>query len=106
MPAILTCLGLSSHWNFCINLAPWFPPDLGLRKTRTGAWLELGMGLMQNGLKGSTAEALLPAPEEEPACPPGVPLAESMETEEVSSPVRCFRRFLFGLFLSEDLKLP
>ena len=45
-----TCLGLRSHWNFCINLAPWLPPDLGLRNTRIGATPGEGIGFRQKGL--------------------------------------------------------
>lgn len=43
-----TCLGLSSHWNFCIILAPWLPPLLGLMNTSRGLDEAHGIGLMAN----------------------------------------------------------
>ena len=43
-----TCLGFKSHWNFCINLAPWLPPDFGFKKTKIGAVGERGR---ENGIK-------------------------------------------------------
>ena len=45
-----TCLGLSSHWNFCISFAPWFPPDFGFKKMSIGTTSGHGMGLTQKGV--------------------------------------------------------
>lgn len=56
-----TWRGLRSHWNFCINLAPWFPPDLGLINTMMGRLPVDGMGLTTNALL-----AALLAVEEDP----------------------------------------
>lgn len=50
-----TWRGLSSHWNFCISLAPWLPPDLGLMKTSTGLMLE-GIGFRTKGRLGADGE--------------------------------------------------
>lgn len=41
-----TCLGLSSHWNFCISLTPWLPPDFGLINTITGFTEAVGIGFI------------------------------------------------------------
>jgi len=43
-----TCLGFRSHWNFCINFAPWLPPDFGLMNTSTGFTLADGIGFITN----------------------------------------------------------
>lgn len=45
-----TCLGFRSHWNFCISLAPWFPPLRGLINTRRGLLVADGMGFITNVL--------------------------------------------------------
>ncbi len=55
-----TCLGFNSHWNFCISLAPWFPPDLGLMNTRTGLMVD-GMGFKQKG-RGALGAAATATP--------------------------------------------
>lgn len=83
-----TCRGLSSHWNFCISLAPWLPPDLGLRKTRIGATPGEGMGLAQNGrsLASAASSALL------------FPLAKWANSA-------FFFNFFLGEFFRLDLKL-
>ena len=49
-----TCLGLRSHWNFCSNLAPWLPPDLGLMNTNTGVAVEVGRCLTVHNFRGSS----------------------------------------------------
>ncbi len=43
-----TCRGFKSHWNFCISLAPWLPPDFGLMKTMIGRLPAIGIGLTTN----------------------------------------------------------
>ena len=36
---------VDGRWtDFCISLAPWLPPDLGLRKTMRGELVERGRG--------------------------------------------------------------
>ena len=81
-----TCLGFRSHWNFCINLAPWLPPDFGFRKTRMGATPGEGMGFRQNGLSfGSSVQFS-----------PSLPLVTA---------AAFFFFFLLGEFFRLDLKL-
>ncbi len=84
-----TCRGLSSHWNFCMSLAPWFPPDFGLRNTRIGATPGVGMGLRQKGL--SLASSSLSS------SPPLVRL--------LLAAAFFFFLFLLGEFFRLDLKL-
>ena len=43
-----TCLGFNIHWNFCMSLTPWFPPDFGLIKTITGLTEADGIGFITN----------------------------------------------------------
>lgn len=73
-----TWRGFNSHWNFCNNLAPWFPPLLGLMKTRTGVTLLVGIGFITKVF-----------------CSPFGSFGFFFEPD-----------FFLGDFLSEDLKLP
>ena len=77
-----------------MSLAPWFPPDFGLRKTSTGEIDGDGIGLTQNG-RGSLLALALPLVVDSPA------------TDAARWPAAARRRrFLFGLFFRLDLKLP
>lgn len=71
-----TWRGLRSHWNFWSSLAPWLPPLFGLINTSTGVMFGVGIGFITNVRNSFSLDFFLPA------------------------------GFFFGVFRSDDLKLP
>lgn len=71
-----TWRGFKSHWNFCKSFAPWLPPLFGFMNTSTGVRLGVGIGLITKVFSSFSLDFFFPA------------------------------GFFFGVFLSDDLKLP